>query len=153
MRTPDTNSKPQNAVCTCHRKYCITIIPQTYSVGLAGVQNVLMCYNTELRSLYDRYAANAVLCFHSGGYIRDIKARPSNGLLSLQVWQLIYDASLASSEVPLTAVDQAMAEACKPPAPVTVRRARVSQTPNSSRVLIFEVPQHSPFRVGFQLLL
>jgi hypothetical protein len=119
-------------------------------VGVAGVQNVLMCYNTDLRSIYEMYAAKDVPWLHAGNYVRNNEARPCHGLLSFQVWQLVCDAGLQSNEVPFLAVDQAMAEACQPPAPVAARRKRVSQTHNCAGVLALEVPQHSPFRVSSQ---
>jgi hypothetical protein len=113
----------------------------------AGIRNVLMCYNTELRKLYDVYAAKDIRWYHSGSYTRKTEMRPCHGLLSLQVWQMVLDSDLTTEDMPMLQVNEALAEACAAPKEISVRRKRVAMTGHAPGVWTFQVPLNSPFRV------
>jgi hypothetical protein len=113
----------------------------------AGLCNALMCYNSQLRQLYDAYVANKTCWFHAGAYAAQLGARPSYGLLSFQVWLMLLDSSLADEELPLSLVCQAIVQACMPGVTVVQRRSRVLKTAGAAGVWTFDLPKLSPFRV------
>ena len=113
----------------------------------AGIATILMCYNTELRALYDLYSAKDVLWLHDASYSRAKDQRPCFGLLSLQFWQLMRDAYLLTSSCTLSDVNSVLHKACLPPPEVLSRRGVVLKSDNASGVWTFGVPLHSPFLV------
>lgn len=113
----------------------------------AGLCNVFMTFNTELRQLYDTYAALDLPWLHDGGYTRQLEARACFGLISMQVWQMAYDVGLVSLEVPMASADAAMRSACAPPADIAAHRADARTGEHFRGVWTLDVPAHSPFRV------
>lgn len=111
------------------------------------MRNLFMCYNTQLRTLYDTYACKRASWLHDGSYAADLELRPSFGLLAMNVWHLVQDAGLSSEQLPLEQVNRILTHACKASEAVRERRARVLEGANAAGVWTFEVPLHSPFRV------
>jgi hypothetical protein len=106
-----------------------------------------MCFNSELRSLYDIYAAKHVLWLHSGAYAQARELRPAFGLLSMQLWQLVHDSGLLDVSFTLHRVAAATGLACKPPPCVAARRRRVALSHHAPGIWTFTLPEMSPFQV------
>lgn len=119
----------------------------TISARDAGLCNVFMTYNTELRQLYDKYTATDLPWLHNGSYTRCLETRACFGLLSMQLWQMAYDAGLVCLELPMALLNAAMCTACAPAADVAAHRAQASAGEFFRGVWALNVPDHSPFRV------
>eukprot|EP00798_Chlamydomonas_sp_ICE-L_P022097 gene22097-29154_t len=63
---------------------------EVLAVAVRSVNNVLMVYNTDLRSLYDKYCKRPSLHMPRG------EARPSFTMVSAQFWELLLDSRLVT---------------------------------------------------------
>ena len=112
-----------------------------------GLRNAFMCYNSQLRTIYDMYAAKSAPWYCPGTYASHLAERMSYGLLSCHVWQLVLDAGLADEEMPMAVVCQALHKACEPASSVLRRRRCVLRSEDAAGVWTLSVPLYSPFLV------
>ncbi|GMH38680.1 hypothetical protein BSKO_06564 [Bryopsis sp. KO-2023] len=102
-----------------------------------GVNNVLMCHNTELRNLYEKYCQSA----QANSKVSD---RTSFTLLLSQFWELCRHARLPSTQMPLVRINQVIRKAMQPSPLVTRRREKVLNSVNANGVPNDSYSVHDP---------
>jgi hypothetical protein len=113
---------------------------------VAGVEHVLMCNNSELRTLYDVYSQLQVPWIHSSDYHTVLEKRCNFGLLSMQFWRMLHDGCILSAQMSLSVVNSILRRCCVAPAAIVERRRRVHQSICYPGVWTFNLPDHSPYR-------
>ncbi|GIL82663.1 hypothetical protein Vretimale_8253 [Volvox reticuliferus] len=93
------------------------------AVSRRAVSNLLLCYNTELRSLYDKYCKRP--SYHLPGKL----PRLSFSLRTAQLWELLNDCRLLSPQLTHNAIDDILATARL--APERLRHFRQQEAPNA----------------------
>lgn len=103
-----------------------------------AIANLLMCYNTELRMLYDKY------CKRPSHHLPLKGARLSFSMVSAQFWEMVGDCRLLGSHLTLAQVDALLARARL--LPEGVRSFRSCQTPPPAALAAMSRPQQRFWR-------
>eukprot|EP00195_Chlamydomonas_chlamydogama_P014841 CAMPEP_0202908442 /NCGR_PEP_ID=MMETSP1392-20130828/46018_1 /ASSEMBLY_ACC=CAM_ASM_000868 /TAXON_ID=225041 /ORGANISM="Chlamydomonas chlamydogama, Strain SAG 11-48b" /LENGTH=700 /DNA_ID=CAMNT_0049597777 /DNA_START=52 /DNA_END=2150 /DNA_ORIENTATION=+ len=102
-----------------------------------GINNVLMVYNSDLRSLYDKY------CKRPSLHMARDAPRPSFTLVTAQFWELMSDARLVTAATSLHHIDQLLVQARRAPPPLVAFREYAQM-----QLSLADDPADSHFWVG-----